>query len=45
MDYDERDDFNSPLLIIAAAFGVLTSISGLVLVFAIYRRRFRSRIQ
>ena len=45
MDYDDRDDFNSQLLIIAATFGVLTSISGLALAFVIYRRRFRSRFQ
>jgi hypothetical protein len=39
MDYDERDDFNSPLLIIAAAFGVLTSASGLALAVVLYRSR------
>jgi len=44
MDYDERDDFNSPLLIIAAAIGVLTSASGLVLAFLLYRSRLRSRL-
>lgn len=43
MDYDERDDFNSPLLIIAASFGVITSASGLALAVVIYGRRFRRR--
>ncbi|MEL7015273.1 MAG: PepSY domain-containing protein [Pseudomonadota bacterium] len=32
MDYDERDDFNNPLLRIAAGLGVVFAISGLVLV-------------
>lgn len=43
MDYDERDDFNNPLLIIAAAFGVVTSATGLLLAFVVYKNRLSRR--
>lgn len=42
MDFDERDDFNTPLLQLAAAFGLLVAISGLVFWFmttSLFRRR------
>ncbi len=42
MDYDEREDFNHPLLIIAASFGVLTSLSGLLLTWFYYRRKWKA---
>ncbi len=39
MDYDERDDFNHPLLIFMATLGVITVFSGLFLFFATQRLR------
>lgn len=39
MDYDERDDFNHPLLIFMATLGVITVFSGLFLFFATQRMR------
>lgn len=41
MDYEERDDFNHPLLIFMATLGVITVFSGLFLFFV--TQRFRSR--
>ncbi|WP_286828963.1 MULTISPECIES: PepSY domain-containing protein [Kordiimonas] len=41
MDYDEREDFNNPLLMITALSALLFSISGIVLLFfRFYRRDF-----
>ena len=42
MDFDERDDFNTPLLQIAAALGLLVSLSGLIF-WAMTTRLFRRR--
>jgi uncharacterized iron-regulated membrane protein len=42
MDFDERDDFNTPLLQIAAALGLLVALSG-VIFWAMTTRVFRSR--
>jgi len=42
MDFDERDDFNTPLLQIAAALGLLIALSG-VIFWAMTTRLFRSR--
>ena len=42
MDFDERDDFNTPLLQIAAALGVLLALSGLIY-WAMTTRLFRFR--
>lgn len=39
MDYDERDDFNHPLLIFMATLGVITVFSGLFLFFVTQRIR------
>lgn len=43
MDYDEREDFHHPLLVVFAALAVLTSLSGLVLWGARAKRRFARR--
>jgi len=42
MDFEEREDFNHPLLQIAAALGVIISLSG-VLLWALTTRLFRRR--
>jgi hypothetical protein len=42
MDFDERDDFNTPLLQVAAALGLLVAISGVVF-WAMTTRLFRRR--
>ena len=42
MDFDERDDFNTPLLQIAAALGLLVALSGLIF-WAMTTRLFRRR--
>ncbi len=42
MDFDERDDFNTPLLQIAAALGLLLALTGLVF-WAMTTRVFRGR--
>jgi hypothetical protein len=43
MDYDEREDFHTPLLTTAAAFGMATSLTGLLLAVAVlWPRRRRS---
>jgi uncharacterized iron-regulated membrane protein len=42
MDFDERDDFNTPLLQIAAALGLFVALSGLIF-WAMTTRLFRSR--
>ena len=42
MDFDERDDFNTPLLQIAAALGLLVALTGLVfwaMTTSVFRRR------
>lgn len=39
MDYDERDDFNHPLLIIASIIALVGSLSGIGLYFYRFRRR------
>jgi len=39
MDYQERDDFNNWLLIIAAALALIFSFSGVYLVFKTFRRK------
>jgi hypothetical protein len=39
MDYDERSDFNHPLLIAAALLGFLTSLTGLVLTWYAWKPR------
>ena len=44
MDFDERDDFNTPLLQIAAALGLLVALSG-VIFWAMTTRLFRSHKQ
>ena len=44
MDYDEREDFNNPLLISFAVFALLFSLSGLTLTIYFLRKRvFRKR--
>jgi len=43
MDYRGRDDFNHPLLVVAAAMGMLSSLSGLLLWSLRIRRRIRRR--
>ena len=43
MDYRGRDDFNHPLLVVAAALGMLSSLSGLLLWSLRIRRRMRRR--
>ncbi len=42
MDFDERDDFNTPLLQVAAALGLLVALTGLVF-WAMTTRVFRGR--
>jgi len=42
MDFDEREDFNHPLLQIAAALGLIIALSGVVL-WALTTRLFRRR--
>jgi len=42
MDFDERDDFNTPLLQLAAALGLLVALSGLIF-WAMTTRLFRRR--
>ncbi|MRX27527.1 PepSY domain-containing protein [Kangiella sp. HZ709] len=39
MDYDTRDDFNNPLLITFAASALIFTISGIILLFQVFRRR------
>lgn len=39
MDYDTRDDFNHPLLMVAAGSAFLFTITGIVLLFYRFRRR------
>ena len=39
MDYDERSDFNHPLLIIASVVALIVSISGAILIFYRFKRR------
>lgn len=39
MDYDERTDFNHPLLIIAAALALLLVLAGIYLVFKTFKKR------
>ncbi|MCM2279864.1 MAG: PepSY domain-containing protein [Oligoflexia bacterium] len=39
MDYEERESFNHPLLITSAALGLLTSLSGVALLFVAFPRR------
>jgi uncharacterized iron-regulated membrane protein len=39
MDYDERDDFNHPLLIIASIVALIVSISGILLIFYRFKKR------
>lgn len=39
MDYDTRDDFNNPLLITFAASALIFTISGIVLLFQVFRRK------
>ncbi len=41
MDYDTRDDFNNPLLITFAASALIFTISGIILLFQVFRRRKR----
>lgn len=41
MDWRQREDFHHPLLIAAAGFGLLSSISGLALAWLVYRKRLR----
>ncbi|MGI9245231.1 MAG: PepSY domain-containing protein [Steroidobacteraceae bacterium] len=41
MDYRGRDDFNHPLLVLAATAGVWVSLSGVLLVLRVFRRRQR----
>ena len=38
MDYEEHENFNNWLLIIASAFALATSVSGLLLLFFVFRR-------
>lgn len=38
MDYDTRDDFNNPLLITFAASALVFTISGIILLFQVFRR-------
>ncbi len=45
MDYQDRDDFNHPLLIIAALLGVLFSLSGIYLVVKTIFYRRKPRVQ
>ena len=42
MDFDEREDFNHPLLQIAAALGLIIALSGVVL-WVLTTRLFRRR--
>jgi uncharacterized iron-regulated membrane protein len=42
MDFDERDDFNTPLLQIAAGLGLIVALSGLIF-WAMTTKLFRSR--
>jgi uncharacterized iron-regulated membrane protein len=39
MDYDEREDFNHPLLILSSIAALIVAISGIVLIFYRFRRR------
>ncbi len=39
MDYDTRDDFNNPLLISFAASALIFTITGIILLFQVFRRR------
>lgn len=39
MDYDTRDNFNTPLLILVASLALFVSLSGLILVFYAFSRR------
>jgi len=39
MDYDEREDFNHPLLYLTALAALLFSLSGVVLIFYTMRPR------
>ncbi|MCO7226386.1 hypothetical protein [Pleionea sp. CnH1-48] len=39
MDYDERKDFNNPLLISFAISGFIFSVTGVILLFQVFRRR------
>ncbi len=39
MDYQDRDDFNHPLIVIAAAATLIVTISGIILIFFRFRRR------
>ncbi len=39
MDYDSRDDFNNPLLITFAASAFVFTLSGLILIVQVFRRR------
>ena len=45
MDYDTRENFNNPLLIAFSACAVLFSVSGFILLFQIFRRKFFSRLK
>ena len=42
MDFDDRDDFNTPLLQVAAVLGLLVAMTGLVF-WAMTTRLFRGR--
>lgn len=39
MDYDTRDDFNNPLLITFAASALIFTVSGIILLFQVFRKR------
>lgn len=43
MDYSEREDFNHPLLILAAGLGVATSLTGLLLLPFVFKRKNKHR--
>ncbi len=39
MDYKERDNFNHPLVIVAASFAMLLTLSGIIVLFMKLRRQ------
>ncbi len=39
MDYEEREDFNNPLLITFAASALMFTLTGLILLFQVFRKR------
>lgn len=45
MDYDERSDFNNPLLIIAASLALLFTFSGIILLYRSFKPAFQKRIK